>query len=810
MHDGDIVLVIRDLPADALHIRRQAFSGKVVSQEKERRALGRRKAQPEGRSARSAGIVMSHSAVEAQINRPWLHRLLRPLRPSENTWLISLAILLGVASGLGATGFHLLIETTHRLAFEWAPQSGPAAHMLRTLLAPALGGLAAGLLIWILARHDHGHGTSSVMEAVALRGGRLAARPILTKVVAAGVLIGAGGSAGPEDPSVQIGSVFGSSLGRRLRLSDRLVKTLVAAGVASAIAAAFNAPVAGVFFALEIVAGEFSTTLFAPVVLAAVAASVVSRALLGAQPAFRVPAYEVVNPVLEAPLYALLGVITAIGGALFIRTVFAAEHVFEHTRLRLPVRALLGGLCVGAIGLAVPGALGVGYDVASEILIGQGPVGASLTLLLAAKFLATGITLGAAEVGGTFAPSMVMGAMLGGLFGQAVNAMLPGMTAPPAAYALVGMGALLTAVVRAPITAVLLLFEVTGDYRIILMIMASVVVSELFAHRLHPESIYTERLVRAGMNLRFGRDLNILELVTVGEAMTPDFTTVPGSMTIADLDALFDRTRHHGFPVLDGDGRLEGIVTLSDLERAVEQELALSTTAGEIATRALHVVHPDQSLNEALRIFGQVDVGRLPVVDRDDPRRLRGVLRRSDIVKAYSRGTMRRGELEQRLAQMRASSQSGAHLVEILVSQGSAVEGRAIRELDLPSPAVVSTIHRDGHVLLAHRDTRIRAGDRVMVMSSPENVATIKAHFSAATADATALHYRELVLPASTPAAGRAVAELELPREALIIALRRAGHIQTVHGSTRLAGGDELTILASDTDLAAIRACLLA
>jgi len=347
--------------------------------------------------------------------------LIERLHPSENTFLIVVAIGIGLLGGLASVGFHVLIEGSHLLSFEWFDaETGPLLGAIRPVLAPALGGLAAGTLIWLLARHDHGHGTSAVMEAVALRGGRLNARPILTKVVAAGVLIGSGGSAGPEDPSVQIGSVIGSTAGQRLRLSDERVKTLVSAGVASAIAAAFNAPIAGVFFALEIVASEFSAALFAPVVLAAVAASIVSRALLGSQPAFQVPAYELINPLVETPLYGLLGLLAAILGVVFVQAVFASEAAFGRLGLAKPLRALVGGVLVGLIGLLAPGALGIGYDTAGSILNGHGPFGMALLGLLGAKFLATAITLGAAEVGGTFAPSLVLGAVLGGLFGAAL------------------------------------------------------------------------------------------------------------------------------------------------------------------------------------------------------------------------------------------------------------------------------------------------------------------------------------------------------------------------------------------------------
>jgi CIC family chloride channel protein len=760
---------------------------------------------------------MTRDAAASGITRRrgFLAWLVASFSPGENPVLILLAIIVGLVGGVGAAAFHWLIETAHHVFLEtpallvdagWLDAQSMA--IARIIATPAIGGLVAGTLVWLLARHDHSHGTSEVMEAVALRGGSLAARPLLTKITAAGLLIGGGGSAGPEDPSVQIGAVAGSSVGRYLHLSERQRKTLVTAGVASTIAAIFNAPIAGVFFALEVIAGDFSAALFAPVVLASVAGSIVGRALMGMDAAFPAPAYELHNPLVETPLYGLLGMLSAIIGVGFIRAIFFSEYAFDKLRLPGPLLAGLGGLLVGLIALAVPDVLGVSYEAASSIINGSGPLGLALLGLLGAKLAATIITLGAARIGGTFAPSMVLGAMVGGLFGQGVHWLLPGLTAPPAAYALVGMGAMLNAVVRAPITAVLLLFEVTGDYEIILAIMACVVTSQMLAHVLHAESIYTERLARKGIQLRFGRDVNILELVTVGEAMTPDFTTLPNTMTINRLRALFDSTRHHGFPVLDEQGNLFGIVTVADLRKVTRQKLPPTTPIASIATRDLVVVYPDQTLNAALRQFALADVGRMPVVERGDPHKLLGMLRRTDIVKAYQRGTMRREEMELRYQQMRLGSQSGTHIVNITIPPGSASDGQMVRDLGLPNEVIITSIQRGNQAIIPRGSTVIQGDDRMTLLAMPDQVAELEAHLLHGSVDQHSPRYIECVLPPQAPAVGQAVADLSLPREVLIVTLCRNGQVRAVNGKTRLRAGDELIILAPPEHMRPAMHCL--
>jgi CIC family chloride channel protein len=373
------------------------------------------------------------------------------------------------------------------------------------------------------------------------------------------------------------------------------------------------------------------------------------------------------------------------------------------------------------------------------------------------------------------------------------------------------MGAVLTAVVRAPLTAVLLLFEVTGDYRLILAMMACVATSYLGSAWLHPESIYTERLARKGIRLRFGRDVNLLELVTVQECMTPDFTTVPATMALHRLRHLFDSTRHHGFPVLDAEGLLYGIVTLTDLRVVTIAGSPAHTPVSQIATRDLIVVYPDQTLNEALEKFALADVGRIPVVSRDNPRKLLGMLRRTDIVKGYQRGVMQRAEGEQRQQQtqsIRFADQTEAQITTVSLSRQCASDGRTVRDIHLPEGVIITSIRRNEESIIPHGATVLYGGDELTILARPDQVPEVEDMLLDGICDLQEPRYHELVLPDHAPAVGQCVASLPLPQDALIVTLRRDGHTHAVHGHTRLEAGDELIILVPPADFSAAVACL--
>jgi CIC family chloride channel protein len=562
-----------------------------------------------------------------------LESIYRRFRSSEFAFGTTLATIVGIASGLGAVALRWLIGFFNQLLFGGGADVLSFLGYYYVIFIPIIGGLIIGPLIYFTgALETKGHGVPEVMEAVANKGGRIRARVAAIKTLASSICIGSGGSVGREGPIVQIGSTIGSILGQRFHLSQEWMKTLVACGAAGGISATFNAPIAGVFFAHEIILGRILTRHFGFVVISSVIASVIAHAFLGNLQSFSIPAYTL-NSYWELPLYFVLGAICALIGVLFIRALYKTEDIFDAIKIPEYVKPALGGIAIGLIGLYSPYLFGVGYDGVEQALLGK--IGLiSLMALLLLKILATSFTLGSGGSGGIFAPSLFMGAMFGGLFGDAANRLLPNIAAPSGAYALVGMAAVFSAAARAPITAIIILFEMTRDYAIILPLMLAVVVSTLIAYRLSPESIYTMKLTRQGISIRTREEADLLEKVTVQEVMTRDFPTVPPEMTFAQIADKFAKSKHHGFPVVDKDGHLKGMVTLADLESQLDSE-SRKLTVADIVTTSLITAYPDESLRDVIQRLGAKEVGRLPVIDRKDPSRLIGVLRRYDIVKAY-------------------------------------------------------------------------------------------------------------------------------------------------------------------------------
>jgi CIC family chloride channel protein len=662
----------------------------------------------------------------------WLDRH----QPPETVVLMGTALLTGLGAGLGAVVFRWLIGAMHDLLFETLPGALPFLGDWVLVVAPAVGGLIVGPLIYFFAREAKGHGVPEVMEAVALRGGRIRPIVVVIKSLASSLSIGSGGSVGREGPIVQIGSALGSTLGQMLRMSDERIRNLVACGAAGGIAATFNAPIAGVIFALEIIVGEFSVRYFSTVVIASVTSSVVGRIAFGNVPAFAVPAYLLASP-WELLLYALMGILAALVAVAFTRILYLFEDLFDGWKgipeyLKAPIGGALlglGGLFFFRLnqtsGLQVPGDpvafFGVGYDAMEWALLGQGTV-LLLLALAVVKILSTSMTIGSGGSGGVFAPSLFIGAMMGGAFGHAANNLFPALTVAPGAYALVGMAAVFAGASRAPITSILILFEMTDDYRIILPLMLATVISTILAEYLSRESIYTLKLLRRGVRLEQGRDIDVMQGVMVGEAMTTQVDTVRADLPLDDLGLAFAESHHHGFPVLNEQGELFGIVTVQDLGRAAERGGLEGRTVRDIATRSVLTVYADEPMWLALKRLGTRDVGRLPVVDRHNPRRLLGLIRRSDIVRAYRVGIGRRLDLQERADKLRLGKLTGTEFVEIRVDPGSPQAGRQVREVPLPPDCLLTTARRGEKVILLHGDTRIQAGDRIVALADPQCV----------------------------------------------------------------------------------------
>lgn len=559
--------------------------------------------------------------------------------PSETKFLVVLSVAIGLCTGVFAYAFDVLIRWVFQagLGPPLALEELPLASRWRVLVYPALGGLAVGPLIQRFSPESKGHGVPEVMLAVHRNGGRIRGRVAAMKALCSALTIGTGGSAGREGPIVQIGASIGSRLAQVFKLPPVTLKTMAAGGSAAGIAAAFNAPLGGMAFALEVILGEITAGPFAMVVLSAVIAATVSRGLHGSAAYFHVPQY-VIGHYGELALYLVLGAAAGVLSKWFCWLLYRLEDEFEgFSRVDPAWQPALGGLLVGAVGLFVPGALGTGYPVIEQALRG-GFAAQALLILLAAKFLTTSLTLGSGGSGGIFMPCLFCGAMTGAFLGKAFAAILPGVV-EPGAYAMVGMAAFFAGAVHAPLTAILTLFEMTYDYAIILPVMTAVVTAVLVARVVDPETIYTMKLLRRGVRLAQQPQGSPLALTAVSEVMTKKVLTLAVDFPIGKLGRHFNATKRTGFPVLDKDGRLAGIVTYEEAQAAygAEPPPPADTPVEKIMRAVRAPLHPDESLGEAARRMHEEGLDRLPVVSRDEPGRLVGIVSKSDLLSHYAK-----------------------------------------------------------------------------------------------------------------------------------------------------------------------------
>ncbi|MGE5282060.1 MAG: chloride channel protein [Chloroflexota bacterium] len=555
--------------------------------------------------------------------------------------LLALALLIGAGAGLGAIAFRLLIEgftyifTGHQTYGEHGHQVNPFLPGLGiwfVALVPIVGGLLYGPVVERFARETRGHGVPEVMLAVAQQGGRIRPVVAVVKSLASALCIGSGGSVGREGPIVQIGSALGSTLGQVTRSPEARMRLLVACGAAGGISATFNAPIAGVFFALEVILRDFETRSFSAVVVSSVIADVIGRAAFGSEAFLSLPRIGVA-PVGGYPLYLLLGLLAALAGVAFIRVLYGLEDRADRLwRFSEAWRPAAGGLLLGLVLLTLPQMYGVGYPVLENAIDGQYAL-LFLLVLLAGKLVATSLTLSIGGSGGVFAPSLFMGAMLGSAFGLAAHELLPGLSGPAGAYGLIGMGAVFAAAGRAPMTAILIIFELTGDYRIMLPLMLAVVIATAVAARLSPESIYTLKLLRRGIDLLHRRSTSPMEAMTVAEAMRPAPKPIAAGTNLAEAVMQLSVSEDGVLPVIDLEGEFLGLLPEEEVERAVED--GEEADAGELA-RNLPTLRGGESLAEATSALVRSDSSGLAVLDQEGER-IVGWLSHRDILRVYDR-----------------------------------------------------------------------------------------------------------------------------------------------------------------------------
>ena len=576
-----------------------------------------------------------------------INPILQRTLPHENSLLLLLSFAVGIGSGLGAIGFERLIEVfeTQFSRELWHLPLGRWSAPVNQLGVLVTAGVVVGILVATLAKSSRGHGVPYIMASVALRGGRIPPRVALDTAVTAGACIGAGGSAGPEGPIVQIGSAIGSGIGQVMRVSTERLRVLAACGAAGGISAIFGAPLAGVMFAVEVILGDFAVQSLTPIVISSVLAAVTHQFFVAWEPRFRVAEHGFIH-LHEVPSILALGVLAAGVSWLFIRVLCLVEDSFHRWRFPVMLKPAVGMLGVGAIAFLLPGVLGGGYHMINNVLDGNLPFKIMAALVLA-KLVATCLTVGSGNVGGLFGPSLVVGAMLGGSFGaMSERWIFPHEQGMVAVYALVGMGALIAGTTRATITAILLVFELSNDYAIILPTMLAAATAVVISSRLSRESIYTVRLVREGIHLRRGVEITVMGSLRVRDVMQGVGQTIPQSMQFTELLDLIERSADNTFSVVDGKGFLVGVLSYQDIRSVLSHRgdpgLDPLIVAGDIATPDPVTVHPGQTLNDAMRLFGLRDLSMLPVVEKGDASRLLGVLHRRDVLNAYRRALLER------------------------------------------------------------------------------------------------------------------------------------------------------------------------
>lgn len=652
--------------------------------------------------------------------------------------LIILAIAIGAITGLAAVLFIKLIYAIQYFCYAYLPGIFPALGIWSYLLIPVLGGICVGPLIYF-AQEAKGHGVPEVMQALIVRGGRIRARVAAAKILASALCIGTGGSAGREGPIVQVGSTFGSTLGQILNLSDERIRNMVACGAAAGIAATFNAPIAGVIFAIEVLMSGLHVRAFGNVVIAAVSASIVSRIFLGDRPAFEIPIYSMVSP-LSILLYLVLGLIAALVGIMFIRMLDFSERVFDNWKFPELLKPAMGGFGLGIIGLTytlmpgigvpeavqnqmdnpilqgMPHMYGSGFGFIETALLGNGGFWI-LLLLVFLKPLATSFTLGSGNSGGVFAPSLFIGAMLGGALGYLFELWFPSISGGAGAYALVGMAAVFSATARAPLTAMLIVFEMSNDYLIILPLMVAGVTACYFAQWLHPESIYTLKLSKRGIRFSEGRDMDIMQGVRVSEVMKINPLTIHKDKPLYELMSLFQESNILGFPVMEDNTRLYGIVTLQDLHKLQSRDdfSPLHMTVKDVTIVDPITVFSDEPIWVAIQKMAPRDLARLPVIDREGSNKLLGVISRSDILRAYEVGIVRkqRGQIVEGQTSLRNLKENG--FVEFVLKEEDNCNLALIKDLPLPQTINLVSIRRGGKVIIPRGHTRLEAGDVVTV-----------------------------------------------------------------------------------------------
>lgn len=655
--------------------------------------------------------------------------VLKHLRyPPEYLVTATLALTVGLLTAIGVFLFRFTFEELHTFIFEtlageFAKQFPDIPVGILFIIILVIGGAFIGWMTHRYIAHEKYHGVAAIIASVAYTGGRMPLRAWPFKTIASILSLGFGASVGPEDPSVQIGANIASGLGGFLKLGEERRRLLVAAGSASAIAAAFNAPIAGVFFAMEVILGEFTSTSFGVVVLSAVLAAAFDSAFGNFGTIFDNLNYQLGSPV-QLIFFAFLGIIL-VPVAVFSLRFFDWNSEFWHKiRLSPPAKTALAGLIIGIVGLFLPQLLGTGEHYMHDILLGDANPDLIILIFLGfGKIILTSISVSSGFVGGMFAPTLFIGIMLGNAYGQIVSHLAPvSVVGTHQSYAIAGMAAMLAAIVRSPITAVLLVFELTDDYLLILPIMLTSVLSMIIMEQLGIPGIYHYNLEKGGVYIAEGREVDVMQGVKVREVMHKPAPSISRSASLNDLRRAFTHQRTRGLCVLNENQQLCGIVTLSDLQKFFNEynqdpEKISQATVADVLTADVISVNSEMSMWEAIRLMGVHELGRMPVLQEGE---LVGMVQRHNITDAYNTAIQRKLESQIVREQIRLNTLTGAHVIEVHVKDGARVVNTKIRDLHLPPETVIASIHRKNRLIVPSGETFIRAGDEIAIVIDPD------------------------------------------------------------------------------------------
>ena len=564
--------------------------------------------------------------------------LVEDVRRREDRLALLLSLVIGALVGLVVVAFVLL---TGRLAAHMYPAGGAG---WRRILVPTLGALVSGILLYRFFPEARGSGIPQTRAAIFIHDGRISFRTVVGKFVCCAISLGSGIALGREGPSVHIGAGISSAIARRLGLSHAQVKWLIPVGASAALAAAFNTPIAAVLFSLEEVMGDLHAPILGSVVLASTTSWMVLHLVMGDEPLFHVAAYHLVSP-MELLAYVGLGIVGGIGSVAFVKLLLGLRKRFQALpRNTVWLQPVVGGLAVGVLGYFVPEVLGVGYDQVDRVLSGD-VVFRMVVLLALLKIVATSVCYASGNAGGIFGPSMFIGAMMGSAVGWIAHRVMPGATAGPGAYALVGMGTAFAGIVRTPLTSVIMIFEVTRDYTIIVPLMISNLIAFYISQRLQHEPIYEALARQDGIHLPTGAYRADARRLHVSTAMRPAPEPLPHDLEAGVALARIGASELHSWPVADADG-LRGMLRTSDLTAAVRAGRAMMTLETLMAgvgpatsenttdTEFAHV-HGDQPLGQALARMGETRHTVLPVVSRGNIRLLLGIVTLPDVLRAF-------------------------------------------------------------------------------------------------------------------------------------------------------------------------------